>query len=323
MHTLRTETRPMVRHAPRPAPLSHYFARLALASGVGYLAAAYMVSRWLTRPTRRAMQESPADWGLPYETVRCRAADGIRLSGWVVEPPGACGTVLLFHGIRRNRESVLDRIHMLAAEGYRCVAFDHRAHGESRGRKTSFGYHESLDVRAVYEWARRRWPRQAIAGLGLSMGAAALAYTARWQLSWSALVLESCYPDIGSAFTSRLHYGYPPWYRNLSAGVIWVSEKRLGVRLKQLAPVEQVGRFAPVPVLVVTGTEDAHATPRQAERLFDRCGEPRELFVVPGAGHKDIFEIGGRVYQERVLGFLERHLSSRPLISACTERRSA
>jgi alpha-beta hydrolase superfamily lysophospholipase len=284
--------------------LPNFLAQMALSTGVGYVAAAYTVSRWLTRPTAGRPQETPDRLGLPWDRLQCRTADGLRLHGWVVQPPRPRGTVAIFHGIRRTRASVLGRMEFLASEGFRCVAFDHRAHGESGGRKSSFGYHEGHDVAAVLQLVRERWPHEPHAVLGISMGAAAVCYAAEHTRNCAAIVLESCYYDIASAFENRLRHGYPPWYQRLSRGVIWVTERRLGLRVGQLSPAEHVARLAPAPVLLLTGTEDRHATPQETHRLYERCRNPKDLWLVPGATHKDVFEVGGSAYQSRVLGFL-------------------
>jgi alpha-beta hydrolase superfamily lysophospholipase len=290
--------------------LPNLLAQVALSTGVGYLAAAYTVSRWLTRPTRGRPQETPDRLGLPWERIECHTADGFRLRGWVVQPARPRGTVAVFHGIRRNRSSTLGRMALLAAEGYRCVAFDHRAHGESAGRRSSFGYHEGRDVAAVLDLARRTWPHEPLAALGISMGAAAICYAAEHTSNCAAIVLESCYHDIASAFENRLRHGYPPWYQRLSRGVIWVTERRLGLRLGQLSPADHIERLAPAPVLLLTGTEDRHATPQETVRLYERCREPKEIWMVPGATHKDVLEAGGPAYRQRVLSFLDNKMAA-------------
>jgi alpha-beta hydrolase superfamily lysophospholipase len=292
----------------KPSWLSDVLAHVALASGVGYVAAAYTVSRWLTRPTRGGPRRTPADLGLPHERLECRTADGFRLAGWVVTPPLPRATVLLCHGVRNTREQTLDRTAFLTSAGYRCVAFDHRAHGQSDGRRTSFGYYESRDVAAALAFARKRWPQQPLAALGISMGAAALCYAAAEAARCHAIILESLYHDIRSAFTSRVGRTYPAWFRRLSRGVQWMTERRLGLRMARLAPAEHIGGLAPAPVLILTGAEDSHATPEDARRLYERCRGPRELWLVPRASHLDVFQAGGTPYQQRVLAFLERWL---------------
>src|SRR4051794_4985553 len=100
--------------------LADMLSGLALATGVGYVAAAYTMSRWLTRASPRRLQRTPTEYGLPWEPLECRTADGLRLAGWVVTPARPRATVLLFHGIRENREQTLDRTAFLAVAGYRC-----------------------------------------------------------------------------------------------------------------------------------------------------------------------------------------------------------
>jgi alpha-beta hydrolase superfamily lysophospholipase len=281
---------------------------MALASGVGYVAAAYTVSRWLTRPTRGGPRLTPTDLGLPHERLECRTVDGFRLIGWAVAPSAPRATVVLCHGVRNTREQTLGRIAFLTAAGYRCVAFDHRAHGQSDGRRTSFGYYESRDVAAALTFTRHRWPHQPLAALGISMGAAALCYAASETARCDAIILESLYHDIHSAFSSRVGKSYPAWFQRLSRGVQWMTERRLHLRMTRLAPAEHIGALAPAPVLIMTGAEDSDAPPEDARRLYERCRGPHELWVVPRASHLNVFQAGGTPYQERVLNFLERWL---------------
>jgi len=283
---------------------------VVLATGIGYIVLAYLASRWLTRSKRRRLQETPADQGLHFDTLTCRTEDGLRLAGWVVEPPAARGTVAFFHGLRCTRELVLERMAIFARAGYRCVAFDHRAHGESQGRLTSFGYHEGRDVAAVLDLVKQRWPEQPRVALGISMGAAAICYGAEWSRGVDAVILESMYHDILSAFSTRISAGFPRWFGWLMRGIIWITERRINVRLANLAPADYIGRLAPTPVLLITGTEDSHASPDDAQRLFERCRGPRELVLVPGAGHTDLLDVAGASYGDRVLAFLERCMPS-------------
>jgi alpha-beta hydrolase superfamily lysophospholipase len=291
-------------------PIPELLTRVGLATGVGYAAAAYSISRWLTRPSPRKPETLPKDFGLPFEVVRCKTADGFRLTGWVIEPPEPRATVALFHGMRGSRERMLDRIPYLYPAGYRCVLFDLRAHGESSGKRTSFGYYERRDVEAVAGFIEKRWAHQPRAAIGTSMGAAALCYAARHAVFWNAVILESCYQDIRLAFTSRLQHGFPPWYQRLSRGVIWITERRLGLRLFQLAPLERINDFGHTPIFIVTGGADVHATVSEAHELFNRCRGPRRIWVVPDAGHRDIVEKAGESYGERVLNYLNEYLAA-------------
>ena len=149
------------------------------------------------------------------------------------------------------------------------------------------------------------------------MGAAAICFAARQLRGIDAFILESCYVDIGNAFSHRLKNGYPTWYQWLSRGVIWVSERRLGLRLCELVPAHHIGDLAPTPVLLLTGTDYHLAPPTEAHQLYDRCLGPREIWLVPGAGHRDVVETGGSLYRRCILDFLARRFS---VDSACGTR---
>jgi alpha-beta hydrolase superfamily lysophospholipase len=296
-HTLRRRT----------APLGVALSRLLIHTGPGSAAAAFAVSRFLTRRCRGGRPEP--DWaalGVTGEPLHCRTADGIPLAGWVLTPDRPRATVALFHGLRQSSLQSLKRALVLAAAGYRCVAFDHRAHGASGGRRTSFGYHEGQDVAAVAALARERWPGEPCAAVGVSMGAAALCYSARLLPQWRAVVLESLYADIRTAFANRIGTTYPEWFRPLVPAVIRRTERRLRLRWEQLVPVDAIADLGATPVLLTTGDADGHSPPEDTWRLAEHCAGPREVWLVPGAGHKTLFETAGPEYGRRVVGFLDR-----------------
>jgi alpha-beta hydrolase superfamily lysophospholipase len=282
--------------------------RLTVASGVGYIATSYTVSRWLTRRSPGMPQPPPLP-EVALEPLRCRTEDRLWLQGWVFTPPSPVGTVALFHGLRGNRMQMLSRVAFLTGAGYRCVTFDHRAHGQSQGRRSSFGFHERCDVQAIAELIAGRWPDQPAAALGLSMGAAAICFAATGIPFFQAFILESLYHDLAAAYFSRVGARYPAWFKRFRRGIVWVTERRLGLRLEQVAPVGRIRDLSPRPVLLVTGSEDRYAPPEDLHRLFERCAEPRELCVVPGASHMDVCEKGGESYRENVLAFLQRRLA--------------
>ena len=242
------------------------------------LTAAYRVSRWLTRGAPGRPRHTPAEYGLLGERVHCRTADGLRLVGWAVTPPRPRATVALFHDAGAGREAMLPRLGLLARAGYRCVAFDHRAHGESDGRRTSFGYHEARDVAAVLNLARRCWPRQALAALGVGMGAAALCCAAAEVRRLHAVILENLYADLGAALLERARSAVcPPWVGALGPVVALITGCRLGVRLPEVAPWRLTTTLAPAPVLVLEG--DAEVPCREPllsflGRHLDREGRP-------------------------------------------------
>jgi uncharacterized protein len=51
-------------------------------------------------------------------------------------------------------------------------------------------------------------------------------------------------------------------------------------------PLDFIGKIAPVPLLIIHGDKDDVVPVAEAERLFRAAGEPKELYIVEGGGHR-------------------------------------
>jgi len=282
--------------------------RLAVASGVGYVATAYIASRWLTRRSPAKLERLPKSQHCTVEPLECQTMDKITLKGWLLTPPRPRATIALFHGMRCNRSHMLERATFLTAAGYRCVAFDFRAHGESDGRTCSFGYHERHDVAAVLQLIRSRWPDEPRAALGVSMGAAAVCFAGEISRGFDALILESVYTELTRAFDQRIGTGLPRWLPFFRSGIVWFTERRLGEKISQVAPIAHIAQLTPRPVLLLTGSDDPHAPPEDVQSLADQVAGSARFHVIPGAAHENVCTQGGLAYQALLLAFLNDHL---------------
>jgi alpha-beta hydrolase superfamily lysophospholipase len=124
--------------------------------------------------------------------------DGLTLRGSFAEPPSPRGLLVMFHGIGNERYRGF--LHEIARWGFVGVSFDFRAHGVSDGEDCTFGWAERRDVVAIIAAVRARWPGKPIAAWGISLGGAALCYAADVTRDLDAVILESVYRDIDSAF---------------------------------------------------------------------------------------------------------------------------
>jgi fermentation-respiration switch protein FrsA (DUF1100 family) len=131
-------------------------------------------------------------------------------------------------------------------------------------------------------------------------------------LQVDALVLESVYPEIGSAIANRIRVVLGPVVGGLAAPpVAWLFETILppflGTHPKDLRPIDHVGRIT-APVLIAAGTDDARTTLAETRAIFDRAPEPKVLWTVAGAGHVDLEGYGPDEYRTRVVAFLIERL---------------
>ncbi len=241
--------------------------------------------------------------GLPVESVTIPSMSGSRLAGWWL-PGSGRGAVLLLHGAKSNRLTLVDRMRMLHEAGYGALAIDFQAHGESPGDEITFGERESLDARSALAWLRARDPDDRIAVLGISMGGAAILTGS--PIKADAVIVESTFPDLADFVTRRLTNVAGPAGRPLALPLLYAM-RLFGVDPWKLRPIDGVRRLH-VPIFVMSGTDDKKVTVEESRNLFAAANSPKEYWEVPGAWHVDLAAIGGEAYRERLLQFLNATL---------------
>jgi len=282
-----------------PGPGCWLGVALGFAGGV----VGYAGWRWVHPP--RLPWPSGAE-GTPIEFA---SPDGTRLRGlWLGEGEGP--TVVLCHGYFRSLAEPYDVGLALWRAGYRVLLFDFRACGRSDGYFTTLGAREVLDVLAAVEEACRRGGGP-LAVLGISMGAAAAIMAAAREPRVRAVVADSAYADLADLVAHRVRAGIPlPPLRPLARASVRLGELLAAFRAREVRPVDWIACLAPRPLLLIYAERDSFVPLHQREEMFQRAGEPKEMWVAPGSDHAMARWDYPQEYRERVLSFLARALSA-------------
>jgi fermentation-respiration switch protein FrsA (DUF1100 family) len=187
------------------------------------------------------------------------------------------------------------------------LAFDFQAHGESVGKRITFGYLESRDVSAALEYLRTQLPDERIGVIGVSLGAAAFVL-ARDRPGVAAVVLESMYPTIDQALADRLRLYLGPFGSALKPLLEMQLKTRLGVSADQLRPIDRVAEVN-APLLIVAGTRDTRTREDETLAIFKAAREPKRLWLVAGADHVNLHDYASDEYERRILDFFSAYLS--------------
>jgi len=288
---------------PRPRKL----ALLGLAPAAALIlaaAGAYRVESLLIGADRHPDARPPR--GMNAESVTIPSESGASLAAWVFEPPDPRAVVVVLHGIHADRSTMLRRARLLVGDGFAVVTPDLQAHGESTGDHITFGFLEARDAEASVAYARKRFGRLRVGGIGVSLGGAAFALAAN-RAPLDALVLEAAFPTLEEALDNRVAARIGPLSRLVTPLLIFRLKSRLGLRADQIRPIEAIEGLR-CPVLILSGTADRDTTPEQTEALFAAAPEPKELWMVPGAAHVDLQRYDAPGYARHVLPFLEKAL---------------
>ena len=280
---------------------------------LGACLCAAVVAVGLVLSSPKPVVVGPPSASLPNaEIVEIPSTSGSVLHGWWVpgNVPGG-GAVVLLHGVWENRLRMLPRAVVLHQNGFSVLLVDLQAHGESPGRRITFGKNEGLDAAAAVQFVRDRLPGGRIGVIGVSLGGAAALLGPR-PLDVHALVLESVYPDIDAALANRLRAGLGSVAGPMLTPILSPLFERLlppilGVEPAELRPINRIGS-ATAPILLLSGSEDDRTPLAEAHALFDAAPQPKRFVAVQGAAHVDLERFDRDAYWKEVLTFLDRRL---------------
>ena len=263
----------------------------------------WVVASSLVSPQQLVVGSLPDD--LAGESFTLQSDSGTTLAGWHIPAQARNGVVVLVHGIRSSRLDMLDRARLFRKSGYSIVMIDLQAHGESPGAYITMGYLEQYDVKAAVNFARQTHPAEPVGVLGVSLGGAAALLGS--PLEVDAMVLESVFPDIEDAVRNRVARFLGPLAQLPTAMLLAQLEPRAGIEPASLRPIQHIATVG-CPVLIASGSEDLHTTLEETRRMYSLAIEPKELWVVTGAAHVDLFKAAPEEYSRRVVNFFRQHL---------------
>lgn len=264
-------------------------------------------------PAMSPMWIFPEQFGLRYERLCFETSDGLELNGWFLpSPSGDKRTILMCHGWGDNKGELLKQTYFLNENaGFNLVYFDFRSHGESEGAITTIGGLEMRDFDAAVAWLRAAKPdlSDRVGVFGLSMGAAVVIASMINHPDLRCAVVESPFSDYRGVIRRWAWNNYRVPHFPLIDLVLGMLRLRVGdPKIDAFNPVEAAGRIAPRPLLVIGAELDDLMPVDDVARVFHAAGEPKQLWIVPGACHAKCREAAGLEYETRVAGFFQRNL---------------
>ncbi|MFO0926365.1 MAG: alpha/beta fold hydrolase [Gemmataceae bacterium] len=256
------------------------------------------------RPENR---REPRELGLAAETVRLDRTVGPCLEGWVIAPPKATGTVLLFHGYSACRSHLLEEAGAFTRMGFAAVLVDFRGAGGSGGTTTSLGYQEADDVAAAVKYIHERGLPRPLVLYGQSMGGAAILRSVSERgVRADAVIVESVFGRMLTAVRNRFTMMRVPSFPAAELLVFW-GGVRIGFWGFGHNPAEYARACDP-PTLVLHGGADRHATVAEGQEIYENLPGDKELVVFDGASHTALLAADPPRWRRVVRQFLDTHI---------------
>jgi len=222
--------------------------------------------------------------------------DGVDILGQLYLPADKSRypTVCVCHGIPAGTPDPGDRgypglAERICHEGFAVLIFNFRGTGVSGGNLDLLGWTRDLKAIIDYLWALPEVDRSRLALLGFSGGAAVSVYVASQDSRVSCVAACACPAEFTFLTRADEPQSLVEHFRSIGA----IRDKDFphstkhwfnGFRL--VSPVKYIAGIAPRPLLLVHGNQDETVEVSDAYRLYARAGEPKQINIVDGAGHR-------------------------------------
>src|SRR5262249_54412338 len=210
--------------------------------------------------------------GIDFEDVSITSFDSTRLNGWWIEASKDAPTVVILHGVKKNRTDVLRAALVLRREGFNVLMFDGRGHGDSGGRYVTYGFFERRDVESALQWliAERGVRKEAIGLAGEAMGAAKTPQGAAGHPRGTAIWVDSPFASlkrIAAEFASRATHLPPSVLSPLLWTTIRVANYRGKFDVEMVDPLALAAQISSA-VFIVHGTADQLIQPSHSISIY-------------------------------------------------------
>ncbi len=247
-----------------------------------------------------------------YEEIIIPLNDGLKLRGWWMEAAPNAATVVVLHGVTKNRTQVLRAAITLRRAGFNVLVFDGRGHGQSEGRHITYGFHERRDVEAAIEWliTEKKVAVERIGLAGESMGAAISLQVAAHYPKIKAVWADSPFASlrrVTKEYVSRV----TKLPRALLEPVLWPAFHVANYRGKFDVDVVEplaLAKQIKCPVYLIHGTADDLISTDHSQNIYDALDTKKELWIVVGARHARSIRHSRNEYSERLIKFFKENL---------------
>lgn len=222
--------------------------------------------------------------------------EGFKLVGQVYIPeqqpsPALC----LCHGVPRggisdpNDPGYPALAERLCKTGFVTLIFNFRGTGASGGDFDILGWTRDLEIVLDYLYNMREVDRGKISVMGFSGGAAVSVYVVAKDHRVSSLIACACPTRFRFAADAERAKSAVEHFRDI--GIIKdqnfpSSIDRWLDGFEQVSPLNWIEEICPRPLLIIHGAEDEVVDPSSAWALYEKAGQPKEIMIIEGAGHR-------------------------------------
>lgn len=252
----------------------------------------FQQTRFLFFPSP-TIETTPKFFNLDYEEIwlPVQSHKVERIHGWWIKANQPDTKVLLYlHGNGINMGANIahaTRYHQL---GFSILLIDYRGYGRSEGSPNEVRVYQDAATAWNYLVNERQIDPSHIFIYGHSLGGAIAIDLAVLHPNAAGLIVESSFTSIREVIAARNNFRMFP------------VDLILTQRFDSIKKVPSLK----MPVLFIHGTADLTVPAFMSQNLYTAAPEPKQLILVPGAGHNNVAEFAPSIYMPAVQSFVNR-----------------
>jgi fermentation-respiration switch protein FrsA (DUF1100 family) len=244
---------------------------------------------------------------LPKSDVLIPSMHGYSIHATFIKPFHTNKFIIFSHGVTENRFNSVKYMNLFLSRGFNAVIYDHRRHGGTGGKTTSYGFYEKDDLKAVVNTLIKREGEDVFFGIhGESMGAATMLLYAGLVEDRADFYISDC---SFSNFRDLLSYRMKQDFKVESKWVLSLADVfvkiRDGYSIRNVAPIDAVEHIKK-PILFIHSQNDEYILPSMTQALFDHKKGDKMLYLAPFGGHAMSLVENPEEYEAQLDGFLNK-----------------
>lgn len=223
---------------------------------------------------------------------------------FIKNPESSGKYVILSHGYTDNHIGSLKYVQMYMDEGYSCIIYDLRGHGDNKPYQTTYGLLEARDLVCLIKDTRVRYDDLKILGLhGESLGSATTLTSLQYKPEVDFVVADCGFADIENVLRNGYASAHAPeWLFDLADFGV---QMRFKMSLRGMRPIDALGENK-VPILFIHGDADELITPDNSTRMAERTAGYSEVHLIKGAPHAQSIFTAPQEYKQYVHEFVRK-----------------
>ncbi|MGG0740139.1 alpha/beta hydrolase [Niallia taxi] len=234
---------------------------------------------------------------------------GYMLKAIATEPYPNKRYIIIAHGVTENKLNSIKYMNMFLERGFNVIIYDHRRHGESGGKTTSFGHFEKFDLKAVVDWLKADKGEDILLGIhGESMGAATMILYAGMVEDGADFYIADCpFSDFGEQLNHlvKAEMKVPGNLFLPIADLVLRARQRYSIR--QVSPIAVIDKIEK-PMLFIHSEKDTFILPEMTQKLFEKKKGPKKLFLALNGFHAQSYNENKQEYEQVIDDFLQEYV---------------